>query len=220
MWSAGVVLFTLVNGHLPFEDSNTQSLYQKILHANYKFSCYLSREVRNLIENILVPDPDLRFGLRQITSNTWFKTKYVAPEPIRPGVDIGIDEVSFYSNVLAEMAANKLNPIRISYVKKCLTANRHNALTAYYYLLAKKKTIEGEPLGDEVPADDTGALMPKGSQTKKYQSIEPHRTSLYNEKNKYQLRKIAEGLDTLNINRVRNQPAINTVKIPTQPTNV
>ena len=27
LWSAGVVLFTMVNGHLPFEDSNTQSLY-------------------------------------------------------------------------------------------------------------------------------------------------------------------------------------------------
>ena len=27
LWSAGVVLFTLVCGHLPFEDSNTQSLY-------------------------------------------------------------------------------------------------------------------------------------------------------------------------------------------------
>ena len=42
LWSAGVVLFTLVCGHLPFEDNNTQSLYQKILSADYKFTCYLS----------------------------------------------------------------------------------------------------------------------------------------------------------------------------------
>ena len=27
LWSSGVVLFTLLCGHLPFEDSNTQSLY-------------------------------------------------------------------------------------------------------------------------------------------------------------------------------------------------
>ena len=42
IWSAGVVLFCLVCGHLPFEDQNTQSLYQKILSASYQFTCYLS----------------------------------------------------------------------------------------------------------------------------------------------------------------------------------
>lgn len=35
IWSAGVVLFCLVCGHLPFEDQNTQSLYQKILSTDY-----------------------------------------------------------------------------------------------------------------------------------------------------------------------------------------
>ena len=78
LWSSGVVLFTLLCGHLPFEDSNTQSLYQKILNARYKFSCHLSKEVKALVSNILVPDPNLRYGLKQIMSNTWFKTKYVA----------------------------------------------------------------------------------------------------------------------------------------------
>ncbi len=57
LWSSGVVLYTLLSGHLPFEDSNTQSLYQKILHAKYKFTCYLTTEVQDLIKNILVPDP-------------------------------------------------------------------------------------------------------------------------------------------------------------------
>jgi serine/threonine protein kinase len=78
LWSAGVVLYTMVCGHLPFEDSNTQSLYQKILHAKYKFTCFLSNEVMSLIEHILVPDPELRYGLRQITSNGWFRQKYIA----------------------------------------------------------------------------------------------------------------------------------------------
>ena len=64
IWSAGVVLYCLVCGHLPFEDQNTQSLYQKILSANYQFTCILSQEVRNLIENILVPEPALRYGLK------------------------------------------------------------------------------------------------------------------------------------------------------------
>jgi serine/threonine protein kinase len=76
LWSAGVVLFTMVCGHLPFEDSNTQSLYQKILNARYKFTCYLSQEIQSLVSNILVPDPELRYGLKQVMSNTWYKKTY------------------------------------------------------------------------------------------------------------------------------------------------
>ena len=49
--------------------------------------------------------------------------------------------------------------------------------------------------------------MPQDRQTKRYQSIEPVRTTLYNEKNKYQLRKIAEGLNDFNIVRVNNNTA-------------
>lgn len=63
IWSAGVVLFTLLCGHLPFEEDDTQLLYKKILSASYEFSCPLSKNVKELIRNILEPDPDLRYGL-------------------------------------------------------------------------------------------------------------------------------------------------------------
>ena len=115
-----MVLFTLLCGHLPFEDSNTQSLYQKILNAKYKFTCFLSKEAKSLIENILVPDPNLLYGLKQITSNTWFKTKYKATVPLPVGTRIGIDELPLNSNVLHQMKQDKLNKIDIGYVKKCI----------------------------------------------------------------------------------------------------
>jgi len=79
----------------------------------------------------------------------------------------------------------------------------HNPITAYYYLLLKKKVIQGEPLDDIEEVEVChGLLMPQDRQTKRYQSIEPVRTTLYNEKNKSQLRKIAEGLNNVNLARV------------------
>ena len=91
-------------GHLPFEDSNTQSLYQKILHARYKFTCYLSQEAMSLVQNVLVPDPELRYGLRQITSNSWFKKTYKPADEIAQGIEVGIDDVKIFQNVLDEMS--------------------------------------------------------------------------------------------------------------------
>jgi 5'-AMP-activated protein kinase catalytic alpha subunit len=58
------VLFAEVCGYLPFEDQNTQSLYQKILKADFRLPPFLSKEVKDLILNILVPDPDVRYGIK------------------------------------------------------------------------------------------------------------------------------------------------------------
>ena len=41
IWSIGVILFALVCGYLPFEDSNTADLYKKILSGEYNISFFL-----------------------------------------------------------------------------------------------------------------------------------------------------------------------------------
>ena len=100
------------------------------------------------------------------------------------------------------MSENQLNKIDRAYVRICLQANQHNALTAYYYLTLKKRVIQGELLDDNVAP--SSSIMPKDRQTKKFQSIEPQRTSLYNnEKNKYQLRKVGDNLNDLHIARIQ-----------------
>jgi len=44
------------------------------------------------------------------------------------------------------MAVDDFNKIDIGYVKMCVQANIHNALTSYFYLLTRKMVIEGEQL--------------------------------------------------------------------------
>ena len=178
-------------------------MYQKILNARYKFTCYLSQEIQSLIKNILVPDPELRYGLKQVMSNTWFKKTYQSPEKLSDGIEVGIDQIKIFDNVIREMHSTEEIKVNFSHVKLCLQAHIHSPVTAYYYLLLKKKVIQGEPLDDiEDVNQNQVILMPQERQTKRYQSIEPVRTTLYNEKNKYQLRKIAEGLNDFNVMRV------------------
>ncbi|KUF78658.1 SNF1-related protein kinase catalytic subunit alpha KIN10 [Phytophthora nicotianae] len=71
MWSLGVVLFAMVCGFLPFEDSNTNMLYKKILSANYKMPTFLSASVQDLIRRILETDPDKRYTVDKILQHPW-----------------------------------------------------------------------------------------------------------------------------------------------------
>lgn len=42
IWSAGVILYAMVCGFLPFEDPDTPKLYKKILSGEYSTPSHLS----------------------------------------------------------------------------------------------------------------------------------------------------------------------------------
>ena len=42
IWAAGVILFTMLAGYLPFDDNDTQKLYRKIMKAEFKLPTFLS----------------------------------------------------------------------------------------------------------------------------------------------------------------------------------
>ena len=60
IWSSGVILFAMVTGFLPFEDTTTANLYRKILDCDYKAPKFLSRDLKNFLARILVADPTER----------------------------------------------------------------------------------------------------------------------------------------------------------------
>ena len=84
------------------------------------------------------------------------------------------------------------------YVRQCLEANRHNAATAHYYLLLKKKILDGETL-DLIA---TNTQINAGQQVRITKSITAPRTTKHQQF--HQLRKIAEGLGDMNLVRIRN----------------
>jgi pentatricopeptide repeat domain-containing protein 1 len=52
-----VILFVLLAGYLPFEDSSLTTLYKKISSADFSCPPWLSSGVKNLIVRILDPNP-------------------------------------------------------------------------------------------------------------------------------------------------------------------
>ena len=137
IWSAGVILFAMVCGYLPFEDPNTGELYKKILACSYKAPKYISEEAKDLIRLILNTNPEERLGIEGIRNHPWFKQVH---EETCPGILIGYDQIPVDGQILVKLEAHKM---KIDYIRQCLEANKHNSTTTGYYLLLKKHILEG-----------------------------------------------------------------------------
>ncbi|TVU18831.1 hypothetical protein EJB05_34946, partial [Eragrostis curvula] len=72
-WSCGVILFVLMAGYLPFQDSNLVEMYRKIGKAEFKCPPWFPSDVRKLVLRILDPNPRTRMPITKIVECFWFK---------------------------------------------------------------------------------------------------------------------------------------------------
>ena len=66
IWSTGIILFEMLCGFLPFDDTNIQILYKKILRCKIEYPHNLTDDSRDLIKKILVKNPEKRITIKEI----------------------------------------------------------------------------------------------------------------------------------------------------------
>ncbi|XVF87116.1 hypothetical protein PTKIN_Ptkin18bG0093700 [Pterospermum kingtungense] len=91
LWSCGVILFVLMAGYLPFEESNLMALYKKIFKADFNPPPWFSSSAKKLIKRILDPNPLTRITIAEIIENDWFKKGYMPPRFEQ--ADVTLDDV-------------------------------------------------------------------------------------------------------------------------------
>jgi 5'-AMP-activated protein kinase catalytic alpha subunit len=146
IWSSGIVLYAMLCGYLPFEDSNNQTLYKKIIKGEFNTPKYLSNDAVDLLHKILNVDPEKRYNIDEIKAHPWFN-KVNSKIYMSEGLLIDKYIIPFDEDIIKEMVDkygyNEQN------IKINLIINKHNNITTTYYLMLKKKVKSGkETIGD------------------------------------------------------------------------
>ena len=72
IWSSGIILYAMLCGYLPFEDKDNDVLFEKILECKLVYPKYITNTSKDLIEKILVTDPETRITIPEIKKHPFY----------------------------------------------------------------------------------------------------------------------------------------------------
>lgn len=164
VWSCGVILFAMLTGHLPFDDTNIRNLLLKVQTGKYRLPSYLSIDAKNLIRRMLRVNPEDRIPIEKISHHP-FILKYgeyythnaksllarqldnldVSEPILEPQHDILHNLQTLWHGVAKDKIMEKLrSPL-------------HNSEKMFYYLLLKYKETHSTNNNGRANFDHTGS---------------------------------------------------------------
>uniref|UniRef100_A0A8R1HXG9 Protein kinase domain-containing protein n=1 Tax=Caenorhabditis japonica TaxID=281687 RepID=A0A8R1HXG9_CAEJA len=136
VWSLGVILYMLVCGRLPFQEANDSETLTKILDCKYSIPDVLSTECKNLIQSMLVREPQKRASLDKIVASLWVQAGDRGLSTAIPLIVRHHLPPSAHTTIIEQMVAGGI--ASEDTILRFLENDDYNSVTATYYLLAER----------------------------------------------------------------------------------
>lgn len=169
VWSAGVILYVLLSGFLPFDEAQMVDLFRKIISADFQYPAWLSREAQTLISRMLEPDPTRRATMQEIQESAFFlgKTLEEVDDPLSSRARLLSTFFNWdQDNLTAAAAAAEAKAAASSVGKQRFLSKwkgqRHvvspsSALTGHGHIQNRRKSLASMA---NVPISASGAISP------------------------------------------------------------
>ena len=155
IWSAGIILYYMLCGNLPFFDDDNQILYEKILSGKYATPEHLSEDAKDILMKIILIDPKKRLNFDGIKAHPWFSL-IKKNSLIHKGININVDIIPIDEEIIKKMEKMGFNKVETRYN---ILKNYHNKITTVYDLLLKRKIDTGFKSVSDLNSDLYDAYM-------------------------------------------------------------
>jgi calcium-dependent protein kinase len=90
LWSAGVIMFVLLSGKLPFLGSNNVEVLTRVQEGKYSFDSEVwdpvSAQAKDLLTKLLVKAPSSRLSAREALEHPWFSSSQAPVQLLKPEI--------------------------------------------------------------------------------------------------------------------------------------
>ncbi|XP_055790407.1 SNF related kinase b [Salvelinus fontinalis] len=160
IWSLGVILYMLVCGQPPFQETNDSETLTMIMDCRYTVPAHVSADCRDLISHMLQRDPSSRASLQEIENHPWLLGVDPSPAghsaaPLTSHRSLSPEE---HEVILQAMTSG--NIADRDAIQEALEADRYNHITATYYLLGERILRDKQEQPSEMPKVDSAWAEP------------------------------------------------------------